>query len=295
MFNIITFDGGGIRGALSINLMERIQRNFPDIIKNTNMFGGTSTGSFIALALAYGISPKKIANLYSMENITYIFDKSYPEITRPKYNNENLKKILTSIFPDNLRLKDLGKLVVIPTFHLGSEGKEWNAIFYNNFPNSQTENAKVIDVAMSSSAAPIYFPTYKNHIDGGMVANDPSLACIIHSIDEELDKDLKNINLLSIGTGYTYKNINDDTSTWSALDWIMKKNPSFPIISVTLQANSQMSQLFSKKLLKENYYRLNPKLEKDIGMDECEELEYLLSISKMYNLEDISKWIKEKW
>lgn len=156
-FNIINFDGGGLRGLLSISLFERIQKEFPDILRNTNMIGGTSTGSLIALGLAYGLSPREIKELYSVENTNYIFSKSYSEMLRPKYDNKHLKDVLSKIFPKYLRLKDLGKLVVIPTLYIGNETSEWKPIFYNNLPNSPTENERVIDVAMYSSAAPVFF------------------------------------------------------------------------------------------------------------------------------------------
>ena len=32
-FNILSFDGGGIRGALSIKLLEKIQNETPNIVK----------------------------------------------------------------------------------------------------------------------------------------------------------------------------------------------------------------------------------------------------------------------
>lgn len=294
-FNIINFDGGGLRGLLSISLFERIQKEFPDILRNTNMIGGTSTGSLIALGLAYGLSPREIKELYSVENTSYIFSKSYSEMLRPKYDNKHLKDVLSKIFPKYLRLKDLGKLVVIPTLYIGNETSEWKPIFYNNLPNSPTENERVIDVAMYSSAAPVFFPSYNCHIDGGVVASDPSLATIVHALDNQLGKDLKNIRLLSIGTGYLYNSIKQDTTTWGAIDWVISKEPSLPIISVTLEGNSQMSQLFSQKLLDENYYRLNPRMNRDIGMDDIASLEYLKKLGEDYSIDDTIKWIKSKW
>ena len=294
-FNIINFDGGGLRGLLSISLFERIQKEFPDILRNTNMIGGTSTGSLIALGLAYGLTPSEIKELYSVENTNYIFNKSYSEILRPKYDNKNLKEVLGKIFPKYLRLKDLGKLVVIPTLYIGNETSEWKPIFYNNLPNSPTENERVIDVAMYSSAAPAFFPSYNCHIDGGVVASDPSLATIVYAIDNQLGKDLKKIRLLSIGTGYFYNSIKQDTTNWGAIDWVISKEPSLPIIAVTLEGNSQMSQLFSKKLLDENYYRLNPRMNRDIGMDDIESLEYLKKLGEDYTINDTIKWIKSRW
>ncbi len=294
-FNIVTFDGGGLRGALSIGIFERLQIEFPDLVRTTNLFGGTSTGSLIALGLAYGISCSEIKELYSIENSKYIFDKPHSELLRPKYDNHNLKEVLLSIFPENLKLKDLGKLVVIPSFYIGDEATSWKPIFYNNVPNSPTENARVIDVAMCSSAAPIFFPPYKNHIDGGIVATDPSLASTIYAMADELGRSCDDIRLLSMGTGYNFSSIKEDTTSWGAIDWIISKNPDFPIVSMTLDGSAIMSQMFSKKLLEDNYRRIDKRLERNIGMDDCEALGYLKELARSYDIENDVAWLESKW
>ena len=294
-FNILSFDGGGLRGTLSIHLLKKLQNLSPNIIKTTNMISGTSTGSLIALGLAYGLSAEEISNLYSKENIEYIFDKSYSQIARPKYDNDHLKEVLLRIFPENLKLKDLGKLVIIPAFYLGDENNSWKAMFYNNIPNSPTEDFRVVDVAMASSAAPVFFPTYERNIDGGIIATDPSLASIIYSIDKTLGKSIENIRLLSFGTGYYYNSIKQDTSNWGAIDWVVSKDPDLPIISVTLEGNAQVSQIFSKKLLQDNYYRLNPRMNRDISMDDVKAIDYLTQLAKEYDMTECVSWINDKW
>ena len=294
-FNILSFDGGGLRGTLSIHLLKKLQNLSPNIIKTTNMISGTSTGSLIALGLAYGLSAEEISNLYSKENIEYIFDKSYSQIARPKYDNDHLKEVLLRIFPENLKLKDLGKLVIIPAFYLGDENNNWKAMFYNNIPNSPTEDFRVVDVAMASSAAPVFFPTYERNIDGGIIATDPSLASIIYSIDKTLGKSIENIRLLSFGTGYYYNSIKQDTSNWGAIDWVVSKDPDLPIISVTLEGNAQVSQIFSKKLLQDNYYRLNPRMNRDISMDDVKAVDYLTKLAKEYDMTECVSWINDKW
>ena len=259
------------------------------------MISGTSTGSLIALGLAYGLSAEEISNLYSKENIEYIFDKSYSQIARPKYDNDHLKEVLLRIFPENLKLKDLGKLVIIPAFYLGDENNSWKAMFYNNIPNSPTEDFRVVDVAMASSAAPVFFPTYERNIDGGIIATDPSLASIVYSIDKTLGKSIENIRLLSFGTGYYYNSIKQDTSNWGAIDWVVSKDPDLPIISVTLEGNAQVSQIFSKKLLQDNYYRLNPRMNRDISMDDVKAIDYLTKLAKEYDMTECVSWINDKW
>lgn len=294
-FNILSFDGGGIRGTLSANLLERIQNEIIDMVKITNLISGTSTGSLIALGLAYGMTPKEVSNLYSKENIEYIFDKSYSQISRPKYNNDNLKEVLLSVFPERLKLKDLGKLVVIPSFYIGDEYNSWKAVFYNNIPNSETEDYTVIDVAMASSAAPVFFPSYNRNIDGSIIANDPSLVSIIYAIDKELGKEVDKIRLLSFGTGYCYDSIKEDTSKWGAIEWITSKEPDLPIISIMFEGNSQLSYTFSKKLLGNNYYRINPKMDEDIAMDDTEAINYLINLAKEYDIKQCVNWLNDKW
>lgn len=294
-FNILTFDGGGLKGVLSVSILERIQKDFPDIIRNTNMIGGTSIGSFTALAIAYGLDITKIKDFYSKENVKYIFDKSYSEMLRPKYDNKHLREVLLSIFPERLKLKDLGKLVVIPTFYMGDESSNWKPIFYNNIPNSETEDARVVDVAMRSSAAPIFLPTYQNFMDGGIVQTDPSLACIIYSMEKELGKHRKYVKLLSLGTGYTHNCIKEDTTTWGAVDWIIKKDPDIPIISITLESNSKTSQIFSEKLLQGNYHRINPRMSKGVSMDDYNNIDYLIKVANDYDLKETYNWLHDNW
>ena len=87
-------------------LLDKIQKEVLNLVKTSNMISGTSTGSLIALGLAYGISPSEISKMYSKENLEYIFDKSYSQISRPKYDNNHLKEVLLNIFPENLKLKE---------------------------------------------------------------------------------------------------------------------------------------------------------------------------------------------
>lgn len=295
MFNIICFDGGGLKGAFSICMLERIQKIFPNVIRNTNLIGGTSTGSLIALALAYGLNTNEIKKLYSVENTNYIFDNKKSIVLGPKYDNENLKEVLLSVFPEKLKLKDLPKLVMIPSFYIGDEASDWKPIYYNNIPGCETENARVVDVAMASSAVPIIFPTYKKHLDGAIMASNPSLSCLVYALGKELGKKLDDIRLLSIGTGYNFSSIKQDTKDWGAIDWILSKNPDQPIISVTLEANAKTSEIFCKKLLQENYFRIDSKLDKDIQMDDSTCLDYLIDVSNNYDLGDCIKWINERW
>lgn len=72
----------------------------------------------------------------------------------------------------------------------------------------------------------------------------------------------------------------------------------FPVTiagAVTLEGNAQLSQIFSKKLLDSNYYRVNPKMDKDISMDDTKSMDYLLELAEEYNIKDCINWINNKW
>lgn len=58
-YRIMSFDGGGTLGALSLQLLNRLVQQNPKLISRTNVFSGNSIGSFTALALASGRSPKE--------------------------------------------------------------------------------------------------------------------------------------------------------------------------------------------------------------------------------------------
>ena len=74
----------------------------------------------------------------------------------------------------------------------------------NAIKHPELYNLQFKDAAEASAAAPIYFAPKvvgnQTLVDGGIIANNPSLYAYIYAI-EELGKDPKNIRVLSVGTG----------------------------------------------------------------------------------------------
>ncbi|MBM7854660.1 patatin-like phospholipase/acyl hydrolase [Desulfohalotomaculum tongense] len=296
-YRIMTFDGGGVRGALTVNLLKRLNKRFPELIKKTNFFAGTSSGSFIALALAYGLSVDELIDLYSEETARYIFTPKHIFLFKPKYNNEHLKRVLSVIFPPGLRLKDLKRRVLVPSFRVdGGNFIRWRPVLYNNFPYSYTKDEYVIDVALASSAAPIYFPSHHNHIDGGVIANNPSTAAIAMAICKNAGKQkLENIYLFSMGTGYTPHKINADTRRWGALEWMFNLRPPLPLFNILFDGDVEADALFTSQFLVDQYFRLNPMLPGVIALDEYQKIPYLVSIAQKIDLQPAIRWIAQKW
>ena len=75
MYRIISFDGGGIRGLVTLALLKRLETQIPNLIKGADLLAGTSTGGIIALGLAAGKSVDEMIALYR-DNGAKIFDDS---------------------------------------------------------------------------------------------------------------------------------------------------------------------------------------------------------------------------
>src|SRR5262245_29493544 len=120
MYRILSFDGGGIRGLLTLAMLKKIQTAVPTLVSQADLFAGTSTGGIIALGLAAGKTVDELIRLY-LDNGKKIFDDSWLDdlvdlgkIAGADYDQDNLKKILQKIFGP-ITLEDLPKKVLIPS------------------------------------------------------------------------------------------------------------------------------------------------------------------------------------
>jgi hypothetical protein len=63
-FRILSLDGGGVRGALTTVLLQRIIDEVPSFLDEVDLIAGTSTGGLIGLMLAAGYSPAECQDIY---------------------------------------------------------------------------------------------------------------------------------------------------------------------------------------------------------------------------------------
>ncbi|MEG1287664.1 MAG: patatin-like phospholipase family protein [Clostridium sp.] len=295
-FKILSFDGGGIKGALSTRILKRICDRFPMLLDEVDLFAGTSTGSLIALSLAYGKTANFVDELYSYSNTKKIFSPKHHSIFKPKYSNNNLKELLLDYFPENLLIKDLKKYVFVPSFNVkGFTKNNWEIIFFNNLCNNETSSSKVIDVALSSSAAPTFFPSHQNFIDGGVIANSPTASAVFSTMNcfNSLSSG-KNFRLLSIGTGDSPDRIIGNTSKWGTFQWAF--NPfakmQSPLLSLVMDGSSYLEDIYCKEFLKNNYFRINPKVSKFLAMDKPQFVPYLKNLGTEVDLTETFNFIE---
>ena len=305
-YRILTCDGGGVRGALTAQILAMLEEEVP-FIDQIDLFAGTSTGSFIALGLAFGFKPKDLVGFYQLhgrEIFTPYPGGIDPLSLRPKYDNVILKQIMEmKIFPSNPTLADLPKKVVVPSFQLNHPQKGcWAPVYFDNFDEMKAKEYLLIDVALRSGAAPIYFPSYQGYIDGGVASNNPSMVALARALDEgKGNQDLLDLHLLSLGTGVNQDCIPEDVK-WGAAEWVVLSplpnppTPRHPLFSIISDGIVDVPHYQCQQILKKNYHRLNPILGQSVALDDWQKIPLLLEIAKRYPEENPSEWeALKKW
>ncbi|NEO51868.1 MAG: patatin-like phospholipase family protein [Okeania sp. SIO3B5] len=283
-FKILSLDGGGIRGVIAARILIEIEKQIKEqkgqsLHQYFDLVAGTSTGSIIATLVATGTESANILKLYQEEGINIfpyqsrLSPKRLPLILKygisaPKFSNEGLIKVLKKYFLRQdgtaIRLQEINEInLLIVAYNMFLESP---TIFVNNHPEipKQTiwyDNLPLWEICASSSSAPTYFPAYelKNgdlslpHIDGGIAANNPTLAAISHGI--KLGHKLEDISIISIGTGetsqpYSYKQIVE----WGLAEWAIK------LIDILMNSQSSANSLVAEQIMStknpEGYLRL---------------------------------------
>ena len=223
-FKILSIDGGGIKGLYSARILEEFEKKFNcKTSDHFDMICGTSTGGLISLALTSKISAEDICQFYETNGKT-IFPKhkvfKLPFLGKinkgvlkqiasgGKYSNNGLKDSLQKIFGDK-KIKDANNLLCIPSYSI-TEAKP-KVFKFDHFEGkmSRDNDARMVDIALATSAAPTYLPmaelpffNNEQFIDGGVWANNPTLVGLLEALDHFVgtDKDYDQIKILSLSS-----------------------------------------------------------------------------------------------
>jgi uncharacterized protein len=194
---ILALDGGGIRGALSMGFLERIEavlrerHGRPDLrlCDYFDLIGGTSTGSIIAACLAIGMETSKIKELY-LNLGGKVFGAKKIKLWEARFNSGPLEEQLTTFLGDIALGDEAIKTGVCIVTKRADTGSIWPLI---NHPKGKffKENRGILlrNAVRASAAAPVFFePTTIDlgggqvgaFIDGGVsMANNPALQLLL--------------------------------------------------------------------------------------------------------------------
>lgn len=307
-YRILSLDGGGLRGLITARLLQRIgeESGHADWLDRVDLIAGTSTGGILALGLASGMTPQRIAELY-LDTGAKIFDDSLwdnirdlSKLVGADYSNKPLRRALIGLFGDTT-LRQLRTKVTIPAFDLDNQAadpakRSWKPKIFHNFPGADSDGAvSVVDVAMYSSAAPTYFPSVDGYIDGGVFANNPSMVAIAQAIssrNESADRcALDDIVLLSVGTGASPMFVKGQTLDWGYAQWIK------PLMELLLDGVSGIADYQSSELLSDRYQRLQPVFGPDesIKLDDVKKMPQMEAVAAKQDLSEVHRWLAEHW
>lgn len=242
---ILALDGGGIRGALTVGYLERIEailrrrHQKPDLVLGDyfDLIGGTSTGSIIAAALAIGLSAGEIKRMY-LELGGKVFDKKKIKVWEARFSEKPLREELKRVFGDRTLGDPSIRTGLCVVTKRADTGSTWPLI---NHPRGKYyEKNRPIplrDAVRASTAAPTYFIPERldvgageagAFVDGGVsMANNPALQLFLvatlkgfpfrWAVGED------RLLLVSVGTGYWTRTYEVDDIQGSKLwNWAAK-------------------------------------------------------------------------
>lgn len=294
---ILSVDGGGTRGIIPATILNQIYEDkglHP--VQIFDLMAGTSTGGILSTGYAFGISTEVMLNLYLDRSREIFYDSGWDDFRDgfgknlgADYSNIKLRNILKETFGEST-LKDIriknsggkGKLMVC-SFDLNPEKEKREEdekkpinfrprVYHSEFLRDQ--EVKLVDLCLMTSAGPTYFPIYKDHVDGGVSMNNPSMAALAYAINKRTDgmkeyrhpegkekglgRQLEEITLLSLGCGTSNQNYispseikRKNNGDWGNLQWV-KFLP-----DMLTESNMQATDYYVSQLLgKDQYQRI---------------------------------------
>jgi len=267
-FRVLSIDGGGLRGIIPLLILKKIEEiEGKKIHELFDLIIGTSTGGIIACGLTAtkdGKTPlltiDKLIELYTTKgNKIFPYKKntitklisSIDSVVNPKFSAEGLDRQLTEYFGD-IKLSNTLTPIIVTSYDIKNNEV---LMFKSRKSGEEGCDVKLKDICRATSAAPTYLPSYEMKyggkdricIDGGVYINNPSMAGVSDVIRNKYgfpEIGLKNICLLSLGTGLYTENIGiKNTPKWGLLEWAK------PITDVMMQGSSKSIDYECNELL----------------------------------------------
>lgn len=208
VFHVLALSGGGYRGLYTAAILRQLEEVLGrSIAAHFDLICGTSAGGMLALGLAAEIPAATLQAMFEEHGGRIFGSRNLRRrltgfFTMAKHSNEGLTEVLRETFGD-MTIGQLKHRVLIPSVNYSTgRGQFFKTPHHPTFELDQ--RMAVVDVALATSAAPVYFPIVRNSrgafVDGGLVGNAPGLFGL-HEVRTFLSPDARaKVRVLSIGT-----------------------------------------------------------------------------------------------
>ena len=270
-FNVLSIDGGGIRGIIPAVVLTELERRTGRRVADLfDLIAGTSTGAILAAALTVrddsGVlrwTPEELMDLYMSEGPEIFSQSLIDKVLNPlglldeRYDDEALERTIGRYIGD-ARLAELATDVLLTAYD--TEGRA--PFFFKSHvaAGAPSWNHRVSDALRATVAAPTYFEPHLlttatqrySLVDGGVFANNPAMSAYA-----EADRIAagRPVRMVSLGTGslnrrYPY----EDVKGWGVVEWVR------PLIAVVFDGQSDAVTMQLDELLGERHHRFQIEL-----------------------------------
>lgn len=207
-FHVLALSGGGYRGLYTATVLADIEERLGHpIASHFDLICGTSAGGMLALGLAAEIPAPELKAMFENEGNRIFGCRSLMRRLlggwlTAKHDSAGLREVLTDRFQEKT-IGDLKHRVLVPAVNYSTgRGQFFKTPHHPTF--EMDHRMKIVDVALATAAAPVYFPLARNNrgvfADGGLVGNAPGLFGL-HEVKTFLapNQDAR-IRVLAIGT-----------------------------------------------------------------------------------------------
>ena len=266
--NILSIDGGGIRGVIPAAVLAEVERRTGRRVADLfDLIAGTSTGGILACALARAGDDGRPR--FEAAELIELYEREGPEIFRhaPLKHVESLGGLVDERYDDaalndalarylgDARLSQTLSDVLVTAYEI----EQRKAFFFRTTRAREDPAAdfRLADAARATSAAPTYFePALVRDVagtrslalvDGGVFAINPSL-CALAEVTKAGQRDELTI-IASLGTGsHTRPLPHEQVRRWGALAWAR------PILDVVFDGVADTTDFELAQFLPERAY-----------------------------------------
>lgn len=269
-FHILALSGGGYRSLYTATVLSVLEQTLGrPLAKHFDLICGTSAGGMLALGLANEIPAANLKCMFEEHGGRIFNSRSWTRRLfgfwlSAKHQAEGLRSVLEEQFSDRT-IGHLSHRTLIPSVNC-TTGK---GQFFKTPHHPKLEfdhSMKLVDVAMATTAAPVYFPLARNergvYADGGLVGNAPGLFGW-HEAQHFLPEGRPTrIRVLSIGTMSIGAAVRGDVS----LDRGFAKWRG-DLFNLVISAQESSVDYMLTHFLGENYYAIDDRATPDQSRD----------------------------